>query len=183
MTMDENFWVFGYGSLMWRPDFCFIRKMPARLFGYHRRFCVYSWDHRGTPDRPGLVLGLDRGGSCWGIAYQVASAQKARVVEYLDERELVTPTYRAADLAVSLPGGRARARCYVVDRAAPRYAGRLSIPEQAAIILGATGVGGHNVEYLRNTARHLMEMGWRNDPVHETWAYVRRKLPVGARVD
>src|SRR6201986_2319457 len=87
-------WVFGYGSLMWRPRFEFIEEVPARLVREHRALCVYSFDHRGTPEKPGLVLGLDRGGACRGMAFRVAAAQRSSTVEYLRAREQTTNVYR-----------------------------------------------------------------------------------------
>ncbi len=89
-----DLWVFGYGSLMWRPGFEFIEQVPARLIGEHRALCVYSFDHRGTPEKPGLVLGLDRGGACRGVAFRVAAKQRDDVVDYLRSREQTTHVYR-----------------------------------------------------------------------------------------
>ena len=90
----DELWVFGYGSLMWRPGFEFIEQVPARLIGEHRALCVYSFDHRGTPEKPGLVLGLDRGGACRGIAFRVAAELRHDTVDYLRSREQTTHVYR-----------------------------------------------------------------------------------------
>src|ERR1700742_3385850 len=92
--LSDDLWVFGYGSLMWRPDFAFIERIEARLIGAHRALCVYSFVHRGTPERPGLVLGLDRGGACRGIAFRVARDDWEKTVSYLRAREQVTAVYR-----------------------------------------------------------------------------------------
>src|SRR5580704_12234670 len=100
----EDLWVFGYGSLMWRPGFDFIERTEARLAGAHRALCVYSFVHRGTPERPGLVLGLDRGGNCRGIAFRVAGAQRSRTLAYLRAREQVTAVYRECVRRVWLKG-------------------------------------------------------------------------------
>ena len=132
-TETDDLWVFAYGSLMWRPGFAYAERVSARLYGAHRALCVLSHVHRCTPERPGLVLGLDRGGTCRGIAYQVAAADRASVVAYLREREQVTMVYRETTRPVwilSTPQQRVQALCYVVDRSHPQYAGKLDLAAQ-----------------------------------------------------
>lgn len=156
----EDFWVFGYGSLMWRPGFDFEERQIARAFGYRRSLCIRSWVHRGTRERPGLVLGLDRGGSCKGAAFRVASHQKDAVLAYLRERELVTNVYLERIVPVRLADGRwARAVTYVADPAHEQFE-RPSSPEAAAeVVQSAHGVSGDNLSYLENTVAHLRELG------------------------
>ena len=125
----EDLWVFGYGSLIWRPGFEYVERVPAHIIGMHRSLCVYSFDHRGTPERPGLVLGLDFGGACRGIAYRVAAKHRAATLAYLRDREQTTAVYREMVRGVWLEGPperRVEALCYVVDRGHPQYAGRLT---------------------------------------------------------
>jgi len=169
MARQHDIWIFGYGSLMWRPGFSYLEARPARLHGFHRSFCVYSWHHRGTRERPGLVLGLDRGGSCLGRAFRVAAADADAVVAYLDEREMVTSVYRPIQHLVRLPDEMVTARAYVVDRGHPQYAGKLSLEDQARCIDGARGVSGINTEYLASTVAHLHEMGINDGPLHQVW--------------
>ena len=122
--------MFGYGSLMWRPGFAFVEQVPARLIGEHRALCVYSFVHRGTPEKPGLVLGLDRGGACRGIAFRVAETNRVETVTYLRAREQVTSVYREVMRSVWLQSDarqRVSALTYVVDRGHVQYAGRLSL--------------------------------------------------------
>jgi glutathione-specific gamma-glutamylcyclotransferase len=160
--MDE-FWVFGYGSLMWNPGFAFEVRKGARAFGYRRSLCVRSFVHRGTPERPGLVLGLDRGGSCRGVAFKVQADDRDTVLEYLRARELVTHVYLERHLPVALEDGRqVQAVGYVVDRAHPQYAGALEIEEAARIVKVSHGQSGPNDAYVLNTVAHLKEMGIRD---------------------
>jgi cation transport protein ChaC len=153
-------WVFGYGSLMWRPGFAHLDAEPARLSGLHRSSCVYSHVHRGTPERPGLVLGLDRGGQCRGMAFRVAAADWDEVVAYLRAREQVTMVYLEAHRKVQLQSGRqAVALTYVVDRDHAQYAGRLHPDQQISHIRQGHGQSGANSEYVLRTLAHLRELG------------------------
>lgn len=169
---NADLWVFGYGSIMWRPGFEFEEAVEARLFGYHRAFCVYSWHHRGTRERPGLVLGLDNGGSCIGRAFRVRGENAEGVIRYLDAREMVTSVYRPIDHPLHTEAGRLRARCYTVDRAHAQYAGTLPLEEQARIVAQGKGESGINTDYLRSTVAHLDELGITDGPLHKVWQLV-----------
>ena len=158
-----DFWVFGYGSLIWRPGFAHVETQRAHLHGFRRSLCVQSYVHRGTKERPGLVLGLDRGGSCVGLAFRVPGELREEVVSYLRERELVTNVYVERTHVVRLAAGeRVEALCYIVDRAHEQYAGNLHEAEAARIVAGAVGQSGPNEEYVLNTLRHLEALGIRD---------------------
>lgn len=153
-------WVFGYGSLIWRPGFDFITAERALLRGVHRRLCIYSHRHRGTEERPGLVFGLERGGACVGMAFKVAPQAWSEVRAYLREREQVTGVYLEALRPVRLGSGETvTALTFVADPHHSQYAGRLTLEEQLAHVDGAVGQAGPNVDYVLNTARHLREIG------------------------
>ena len=154
-----DLWIFGYGSLMWDPGFSYARSCSALLRGYHRAFCVYSNRYRGTPEQPGLVLGLDRGGACRGIAYQVTQQQREETLDNLWEREMPRRTYRPRLVHVDVAGERMRALAFVADPAHPSYAGRLPAEKVAELIARGVGARGANVEYLVNTLRHLEALG------------------------
>jgi cation transport protein ChaC len=156
---QDDLWVFGYGSLMWRPDFSYLERHFGVVHGFHRAFCVYSHVHRGTRERPGLVLGLDNGGSCKGIAYRVRAADAEPVVEYLIRREMVTRVYMPRWVTLRVGGRTVRAHTYTASHNHVQYAGKLA-PEQAArCIRDNNGRSGNNSEYLRNTVTHLEELG------------------------
>ncbi|MEX6506923.1 gamma-glutamylcyclotransferase [Jiella sp. M17.18] len=167
----SDLWVFGYGSLIWRPGFDPAERCKARLAGYHRALCVHSHVHRGTAERPGLVFGLDRGGSCVGMAFRVEDAKAEAVVAYLRARELVTNVYRELTLPVRLSDGRpVRALTYVVDRGHSQYAGRLGTAEAARIVGRAHGQSGPNLDYVVSALEHIHEMGLRDRWLEEVVA-------------
>ncbi|WP_425487023.1 gamma-glutamylcyclotransferase [Microvirga makkahensis] len=155
-----DLWVFGYGSLMWRPGFPFVERRHAHLHGYRRALCVLSHVHRGTPENPGLVLGLDRGGRCHGVAFRVAKEEVQATVRYLREREQATSVYLERHLPVRLEDGRAvTALGYVADRRHGQYAGTLSFEEVLALVRQGRGISGANPDYVRSTYEHLLGMG------------------------
>jgi cation transport protein ChaC len=165
-----DLWVFGYGSLMWRPGFAFVEQVPARLIGEHRALCVYSFDHRGTPEKPGLVLGLDRGGACRGIAFRVAAAQRNGTMDYLRSREQTTNVYREVMRSVWLENEvrqRVSALAYVVDRGHVQYAGRLSLTEQLRYVRQGHGRSGNNRDYVLSTVKSIEAQGFRDAPLHQ----------------
>ncbi len=165
----EDLWVFGYGSLMWRPGFDFVERVPARLIGLHRALCVYSFVHRGTPERPGLVLGLDRGGMCRGIAFRVTAAARAATIAYLRAREQVTTVYLETMRRIELEENarrQVRALCFIVDRSHVQYAGRLTLDECLHHVRVGHGSSGPNRDYVIETVRALEALGYREGDLH-----------------
>lgn len=178
--MGEGRWVFGYGSLMWRPGFAFVERQAAVLHGRRRAFCIYSVHHRGVPGRPGLVLGLAPGGSVRGAAYRVAEADWPEVYAYLLEREQPTETYREAEVTILLADGRrAPTLVFLSDRTHPQWAGRLDFEHQARLIAGSSGLSGRNIDYLRDLVQHLRHDGVRDRGMERLLALVEA-LEAGA---
>jgi len=155
-------WVFGYGSLMWRPGFQYEEAAHAFLAGAHRSLCIYSHNHRGTRRRPGLVLGLDAGGWCEGIAYHVAASRAGETLNYLRRREQISNVYRPMWRTVALreeERRKVRALCFIVNRGHRQYAGRLPLEIQGWLVRRGVGRSGRNIDYVVNTVRHLRECG------------------------
>ena len=156
----DDLWVFAYGSLIWRPGFEYEERAKARLAGFHRSLCIYSHVHRGTPERPGLVFGLDRGGSCVGMAFRVAAARADATIAYLRERELVTNVYLETTVPVRLLDGRpVRALAYIVDRGHAQYAGRLSVETAAGLVGRSHGQSGANRDYVLSALAEIRALG------------------------
>jgi glutathione-specific gamma-glutamylcyclotransferase len=166
---SEDLWVFGYGSLMWRPGFDFLERVPARLIGLHRALCVYSFVHRGTPEQPGLVLGLDRGGMCRGIAFRVAATARAKTIAYLRAREQVTTVYLETMRRIELEEEKrrqVRALCFIVDRSHVQYAGRLTLSECLHHVRQGHGRSGPNRDYVLEAVQSLEALGYRETDLH-----------------
>jgi glutathione-specific gamma-glutamylcyclotransferase len=180
-STKADLWVFGYGSLMWRPGFEFIEQVPARLIGEHRALCVYSFDHRGTPEKPGLVLGLDRGGACRGIAFRVATRLRGATIDYLRGREQTTHVYREVMRSVWLENEarqRVSALAYVVDRGHVQYAGRLSLAEQLRFVLQGHGRSGNNRDYVLSTVKSIEAQGFRDAQLHQLALMLHDERPL-----
>jgi len=176
-----DLWVFGYGSLMWRPGFEFTEQVPARLIGEHRALCVYSFDHRGTPEKPGLVLGLDRGGACRGVAFRVAASLRDHTVDYLRSREQTTSVYHEVMRSVWLENEarqRVSALAYVVDRGHVQYAGRLSLTEQLRYVRQGYGRSGNNRDYVLSTVKSIEKQGFRDEQLHQLALMLHNDTPL-----
>ena len=163
---DGDVWFFAYGSLMWDQPFPHHDVKTATLRGYHRSFCVRSESFRGTPARPGLVLGLDRGETCTGRAIRIGADDRDHVARYLETRELDEGVYFCRPVPVTIPDGRIKAYAFVVDRAHPNYVGKLSIVDRARRIAVSAGVRGANRDYLENTLAHLDDLGIIDGSLH-----------------
>jgi cation transport protein ChaC len=154
---------------MWRPGFPFLERRPARLADHRRAFCIYSHHHRGTAERPGLVLGLANapGRSCRGIAFRVAADRAAETRDYLDERELIGYAYKAVMLDVTIEeDGAVPAYTFVGDPEHRQYAGELPLDRQAELIMEAEGIAGLNRDYLINTIREFEAEGFVEPELH-----------------
>jgi cation transport protein ChaC len=161
--MDGNFWVFGYGSLIWQPGFDFEESMPATLHGWHRAMCILSTHYRGCPQTPGLVLGLDRGGCCRGMAFRLAAERAEEIRQYLYDREMITQVYtpRFAPLRLT-DGRRVSGYLFTARRDHAQYSGALSPERAVALIRQGIGSGGTSRDYLASTVEHLERLGIRD---------------------
>lgn len=145
---------------MWRPGFSFIDQAPARLQGYHRAPCIFSRHHRGTADVPGLVLGLDKGGWCDGIAFKIDIKNRPQIIDYLHERELIGYAYMPTVVPVTVGDETVMAYTFVADATHPQYAGDMDHARAAEIIIRAAGESGLNRDYLINTVEKLEAEGF-----------------------
>ena len=166
MSVDEDVWIFGYGSLMWNPAFHYAERRPGMIRGWHRSFCLWTPMGRGTPDNPGLVLGLDRGGSCRGIAYRIAARDRDTELQLLWQREMVADGYNSRWVTVRGEAGDIRAITWVINPKGDRYAGKLPMETLARTLATAEGRLGSNRDYLENTVTHLDELGIGERPLH-----------------
>lgn len=162
-------WVFGYGSLMWNPGFATPETQPARLHGWHRAFCIYSEHYRGTPERPGLILGLLPGGACRGLAHRLPMESYDAARRYLRTREIdndgvYEETVRTIEL---LDGRRVQAVVYLADRRHRQFAGKLPMQEALRLVRQGHGATGSNLDYVLNTVEHLRALGLRDHALEQ----------------
>jgi len=179
-AVPEDLWIFGYGSLMWRPGFAFVESQLATVRGYHRSLCVYSHVHRGTREQPGLVLGLKRGGSCKGLAFRVAAEARDETLAYLRAREQVTDVYLEITLKATLADKRSvDTVCYVADKNHEQFAGGLERAELARLVKQGVGVSGANPDYVRHTQNHLRELGIKDATLEWLLDHLDQSAPDG----
>lgn len=167
-------WVFGYGSLMWSPDFRYAERRAGQLHGYHRSLCIYSHSYRGTPEKPGLVMGLCPGGSCWGVAFRIERARVDRTMETLWHREMPNQVYEPRFVRVRLGRRTVQAITFVADRRHGQFAGRLTALQTARMVAQGCGVRGLNLDYLANTVSHMDQLGVREGHLHDVLSRARK---------
>jgi len=176
-----DLWVFGYGSLMWSPGFRYQERSTGRLHGYHRALCILSNRYRGTPERPGLVMGLCRGGSCWGMAFRVPAARVRRVLQMLWHREMLNRVYWPRLVPVKVRRGRRiRALAFVADPGHRQFVRELDLHGRARLVAQGIGERGNCMDYIRNTIRHMEQLGVR-DPHLERVLEAADRLCNGGR--
>jgi cation transport protein ChaC len=159
-----DLWVFGYGSLMWSPGFRHAERQTGLVRGYHRALCILSNRYRGTPEKPGLVMGLCRGGSCWGIAFRVPAARVRHVLGTLWKREMLNKVYVPTLVPVTVgPKRRIRALAFVADTSHRQFVRELDLHGRARLVAQGIGQRGRCVDYIRNTLEHMLDLGV-NDP-------------------
>ena len=158
-----DLWVFGYGSLMWSPGFRYRAKAPGFVFGYHRSLCILSTRYRGTRRKPGLVMGLCAGGSCWGMAFRVARVDVDRALRRLWKREMPRRTYQPRLVYARLHAGRpVRALAFLADPDHPSYIRELDLHGRARLVAQGIGQRGACIQYIRNTLEHMETVGVRD---------------------
>jgi cation transport protein ChaC len=158
-----DLWVFGYGSLMWSPCFDYTHKSAALAHGYHRALCILSTRYRGTRRKPGLVMGLCQGGSCWGMAYRIDAPRLRRALARLWYREMPRRVYKPRLIPVRLSSGRhVKALAFVADPDHPSYVRELDLHGRARLVAQGIGVRGPCVDYIRNTLDHMHDVGVRD---------------------
>jgi cation transport protein ChaC len=176
---SDSIWVFGYGSLMWNPAFHFAERRTARIHGYHRQFCLWARAGRGSPERPGLMLGIEPGGSCNGVAYRIAPELVKSELDVLWRREMNSMAYRPAWVAARTRAGIVNALTFAVNRAHERYIGDLDLASTCGYLAQGAGPLGLCCDYLFETVAHLRELGVKDRHLEVLEAHVRVQCATG----
>ena len=155
-------WVFGYGSLIWNPAFAYAESRIGLVHGWHRRFCLWTVTSRGTPEQPGLMLGLDRGGSCRGMAFRLNPAEARHELDIIWRREMIGGAYRPHWVTVRTADGPKPGIAFTIDRNHPRYTGPMDDETVARTIAKASGWLGPCSDYIVKTAASLTALGIRD---------------------
>jgi cation transport protein ChaC len=179
LSADQDLWLFGYGSLIWNPAFHFDEQRKGRIRGWHRRFCLWTPLGRGSPERPGLVLGLERGGSCSGMAFRLPVAHIASELDIIWRREMVSGAYLPRWVRVTTEEGRVDAITFTIDPNNPRYAGRLDEDEVVRVVATAVGRLGPCTDYLFKTADALAALGLEDRAIVRLKKRVEEQLAAG----
>ena len=169
----RRIWVFAFGSLIWNPAFHFVERRTARIHGFHRQFCLWARAGRGSPERPGLMLSLEPGGSCTGVAYRLAGSAAATELDVLWRREMATMAYRPVWTAAHTARGPEPAIAFSANRGHERYAPGLEDDAVARYLATGAGPMGRCCDYLFDTVAHLRQLGIRDRRLEALEAKVR----------
>ena len=175
----QDLWIFGYGSLIWKPEFDFIEQRPAQLPGHHRALCLWSRINRGTPEQPGLVFGLEKGGECHGMAFRIAALNVPSVFEALWRREMATGAYHPSWIDCHTPQDPVRALAFVIDQKGPAYVKEPHEDALIDIVLKASGIYGSCLDYVAQTADALEAVGINDTRLAALVARLRAPRPSG----
>ncbi len=164
--LDQGVWVFGYGSLIWNPAFRYSEMKPAHIHGYHRQFCLHLTIGRGSPENPGLMLALDRGGSCRGIAFKITAEDVESETEILWMREMISGAYEPRWTRMRTEDDILDGFTFVVNRSHDRYRGNTSFEDSVSALRRGKGYLGTCRDYLLNTVQYLDKIG-----IHDRYLY------------
>jgi glutathione-specific gamma-glutamylcyclotransferase len=179
VDLSAGVWLFGYGSLIWNPAFHFSDRLVGRIYGYHRRFCLWTHLGRGCPERPGLVLGLERGGSCQGVVFHIAPGAVLEELMIVWRREMLSGAYQPRWVEARSAVGAVPAIAFVINPTHERYARALTEAEIAETIATAHGFLGACADYLVNTVDHLAALGIHDRPLERLRARVLERSSPG----
>ena len=171
--LSQDQWIFAYGSLLWRPEFEFIEQRLATLQGHHRALCLWSRINRGTPENPGLVFGLEQGGSCGGMVFRIPATQVSQIFKTLWAREMMTGAYHPSWIDCQTEHGTVSALAFVINRQAQGYVPTLPMDDLIRIVMNAHGKYGSCFEYVEQTHLALQAVGIQDPHLEELMSRIR----------